>query len=273
MALRLAGRDARPLLASQFVRGWITVAMIGGALLFVGLALLTAVFAESIVPAVCGVAFGVCLLLTAVVVDGGWSGGKPGAIQRAAAAVVALAAVALAGYGVVVAETRFQQLPTIGTAPSHLGWPLAGAAIALLALSLMAVVLPLGRGGPSVARTAAVTALLGLTGAVASAVAFSSPSDAGCSRFDFETSRWQSALAAGGDELTHMAEAIDRCDVIPDGSSATRARALLGIAPTDRSTSWSWSVDEPAGFSFGTYLAIGLTADRERVEYVDYYVD
>lgn len=275
MALRLAGPDAEPLIAAPPLRGLTAFATAVGGLLVAGVIVLGALFAGAPLWVAAGVAVGGCLLLTAAVIAGGWDSGVRGAVERVAAALLALSCLAVAVYGAAVALTRWQQLPTIGTAPSHLGWPLAGAAIALLALTLMAVVLPLGRGGARrwVAATAAATALLGLAAGGGSVAAFDSAADAGCSRFDFQPSRWQAALADGGDDLLHMAEAIERCGVVAPGTTRARALALLGRPQSASDGSWSWTVGGPAGFSFGTYLSVILTADRQRVASVYYYVD
>ncbi len=196
---------------------------------------------------------GICLFALASATEGGWHAGRLGAVERAGVALLALACAAGAVYGVAVTVMRLLELPTLGTAPSHSTFPLAGTAFALFALTLMVVVLPLDRGDGGhrlVWRAAIATATLGLLGAAGSAVADAVPEDAGCSTFTFEPSRWRVEHAAGGEASSRMAEAIDRCDTIPAGTSRARVKALLGRPDSGTRDSWSWSVGESDGWTY-----------------------
>ncbi len=232
-----------PLWRTPWSRVLIAVGLVGGHLTALALAtrLLLWLFAPATFAAILALVPAACAAAK-VVVSGRWSRGVVGAIQVAAVVMLCVAYVGGGALALAGAAAALGSQATFATPRSEATTAFLMAAIAAAAVAAVLVAIPLS-GRRALARMAAVVFMIAAAGGVGGAVAAGASRDP-CEAFEFDRSRWRTALA-GPDavgttsDAERIARAIDRCRTV-DGATRADVRRLLGGSQSGRRRTWTW---------------------------------
>jgi len=232
-----------PLLRMAWFRVLIAVALVGGHLTVLALAtwLLLWLFVPAAFAAIVALLLAACAAAK-VVVSGRWSRGVVGGIQVAAVVMLCASYVVGGALALASAADALASQSTFATPRSEAITAFLIAAIAAAAFAAVLVAVPIsGRRG--LVKMTAVVFVIAAAGGVGGAVAAGASRDP-CKAFEFDRSRWRTALAgpdAAGttSDAERIARAIDRCGTV-DGATRTDVRRLLGGSQSSTLRTWSW---------------------------------